>query len=86
MGKQLLRSRTSIGAYYREAIRSRSRAEFISKVESALQELEESANWLELLGESGSMNPDRLSDLQQEASELTAILINSSKNAERQDA
>ena len=52
IGKQLLRSGTSVGAHYREAARSRSDAEFVSKVEGALQELEETAYWLELLGES----------------------------------
>ena len=41
IGKQLLRSGTSVGAHYREAVRSRSDAEFISKLEGGLQELEE---------------------------------------------
>jgi four helix bundle protein len=55
IGKQLLRSGTSVGAHYREGARSRSDAEFISKLEGALQELEETAYWLELLGESGTL-------------------------------
>ncbi len=42
LGKQLLRSGTSVGAQYREAIRARSNAEFISKLEGGMQELEES--------------------------------------------
>ncbi|MFI5456853.1 MAG: four helix bundle protein [Isosphaerales bacterium] len=83
MGKQLLRSGTAVGAHYREASRSRSDSEFISKVEGALQELEETAYWLELVGESGVMKPERLSDLQQEANELTAILITCVKNAKQ---
>ncbi|HEY0049727.1 MAG TPA: four helix bundle protein [Pyrinomonadaceae bacterium] len=49
IGKQILRSGTSAGAQYREGTRARSNAEFISKIESALQELEETAYWLELL-------------------------------------
>jgi four helix bundle protein len=53
MGKQALRSGTSVGAHYREAGRARSDAEFISKMEGALQELEETVYWLELLKESG---------------------------------
>ncbi len=85
MGKQLLRSGTSVRAHYREAMRSRSTAEFISKVEGALQELEESSYWLELLGESGVVNQDRLADLQQETNGLTAILITCAKNAKRRD-
>ncbi len=74
MGRQLLRSGTSVGAHYREGIRSRSDAEFISKVEGALQELEETAYWLELLGESETISTKRLADLKSEADELTAIL------------
>jgi four helix bundle protein len=83
IGKQLLRSGTSIGAHYREGTRSRSDAEFISKIEGALQELEETAYWLELLSESGVVNPERLTDLQQEADELTAILVTCVKNAKQ---
>ena len=75
MGKQLLRSGTSVGAHYREATRARSDAEFISKIEGGLQELEESVYWMELLAESGIVSPLRLEDLQKEADELTAILI-----------
>jgi len=81
IGKQLLRSGTSVGAHYREATRSRSTAEFVSKIEGGLQELEESAYWLELLVESEIVDHNRLSDLQQEADELTAILVTCSKNA-----
>jgi four helix bundle protein len=80
MRKQLRRSRTSVGAHYREGTRSRSEAEFITKIEGAIQELEETAYWLELLGESGVTNPERLKDLQYEADELTAILIMCVKN------
>lgn len=75
IGKQLLRSGTSVGAHYREASRARSDAEFISKVEGGLQELDESTYWMELLTESGIVTPARLKELQQEADELTAILV-----------
>lgn len=47
MGRQLLRPRTSVGAHYREAMRARSDAEFISRIEGGLQELEEYACWME---------------------------------------
>jgi len=50
IGKQLLRSGTSVGAHYREAQRSRSTAEFISKIEVGLQELEETDYWIDLTG------------------------------------
>ena len=49
LGKQLLRSGTSIGANYREAFRGRSKAEFVAKCGDCLREVEESAYWLELL-------------------------------------
>lgn len=83
IGKQLLRSGTSVGAHYREATRSRSDAEFVSKIEGALQELEETAYWLELCGESGVLSPERLLDLQQETDELTAILVTCAKTAKQ---
>jgi four helix bundle protein len=75
LGKQLLRSGTSVGAHYRESIRGRSNAEVVSKLEGGLQELEETRYWLELLSESGIVLPERLSSLAQEADELTAILV-----------
>ena len=75
MGKQVLRSGTSVGAHYRESLRARSNAEVISKIEGGLQELEETPYWLELLAESGTVPEDRLSSLLQEADELTAILV-----------
>lgn len=81
IGKQVLRSGTSVGAHYREANRARSNAEFISKIEGGLQELDETAYWLELLIESGILKPSFLSDLQNEANELTAILVTCVKNA-----
>jgi len=81
IGKQLLRSGTSVGAHYREAYRSRSDAEYIAKIEGGLQELEEAVYWLELLGDAEIVARDRLSDLQDEADQLTAILITCSKSA-----
>jgi four helix bundle protein len=81
LGKQLLRSGTSVGAHYREAIRSRSNAEFISKLEGALQELEETAYWIELLVESKIFTQARVAALMKEDDELTAILTTCVKNA-----
>lgn len=79
LGRQLLRSGTSVGAQLREARRSRSDAEMISKTEGALQELEETVYWFELLVGSGSVKAHLLSDLMAEADELTAILVASVK-------
>ena len=78
IGKQVLRSGTSVGAQYREAKRARSKAEFLAKIEGALQELEETGYWLELLVESRTIARGSLIDaLFQEHKELTAILISS---------
>jgi four helix bundle protein len=81
LGKQGLRSGTSVGANYREAFRARSKAEFISKLGDCLKELEETAYWLELLGESGVVKPVRLSALHTETDELTAIFTAIVKNS-----
>ena len=75
LGKQVLRSATSVGAQYREAQRAKSNADFISKVEGSLQELEETAYWLELLVEAGIVPEARLAPLLQETDELLAILV-----------
>lgn len=80
IAKQILRSGTSVGEY-REACRARSPAEFISKVESALQELDETAYWLELLVEGEFVEPEKLEDLKRETDELTSILVASVKTA-----
>ena len=73
LGKQLLRSGTSVAANYRAACRARSRAEFISKISIVLEEADESAFWLELLGETGVVQPEKLAVLLRETNELTAI-------------
>jgi four helix bundle protein len=75
IGKQVLRSGTSVGANYREAFRGRSRAEFISKCGDSLRELEETAYWLELLVDAGLVRAERLAPLRREAHELTAIFV-----------
>ncbi|MBU4460929.1 MAG: four helix bundle protein [Verrucomicrobia bacterium] len=74
LGRQMVRSGTSVGAQYREGSRARSSAEFISKLESALQELEETQYWLELLTDSGVSEADALAEVRREAGELTAML------------
>mgnify|MGYP001802560567 CR=1 FL=1 len=83
LGKQILRSGTSVGAHYREATRARSTAEFISKIEGGLQELEETVYWLELLIESNIFTQQRMENLLEEAEELTAILVTMVKTAKK---
>ena len=79
IGRQVLRSGTSVGAHLREGKRSRSDAGLISKIEGALQEIEETVYWLELLSESGIVKARLLDPLVEEAQELTAILVTSVK-------
>ena len=81
IGKQVLRSGTSVGAQYREGTRARSTAEFISKIESACQELEETMYWFELLIEAEIFAQEKIRDLQNEANELMAIFVSSVKKA-----
>ncbi len=75
LGRQLLRSGTSPGAQYREACRAKSDADFISKMEGALQELDESDYWLDLLGETKLAPPDELEHLRDETNQLIAIFV-----------
>jgi len=79
LGKQLLRSGTSVGANYREACRARSNAEFVSKIGDSLKELEETSYWLELLGDSETIRLNKLALIMDEASQLTAIFTSISK-------
>ena len=75
IGKQLLRSGTSVGAHVAESSRAKSRADFTNKIDGAMQELEETIYWLDLLGESGSIKMNRLRLLMDESSELMAIFV-----------
>jgi four helix bundle protein len=75
LGKQVVRSGTSIGANYREAHRARSKAEFISKTGDCLKELEETSYWLELLVDGKIIQAQRLLDLQNETQQLIAIFV-----------
>ncbi len=76
-----LRSGASVGAQYREACRARSTAEFVSKIESALQELDETLYWFELITESGLVSESKLRELKGEADELLAMLVASVRTA-----
>jgi four helix bundle protein len=83
IGKQLLRSGTSVGAHYHEGVHARSNAEFISKLEVAIQELSETRYWIELLAEAEIVKPHLLEELQNEISELIAILVTVVKNTKK---
>ena len=81
LGKQLLRSGTSVGANYREANRARSRPEFIAKIGDCLKEADESVYWIELLLDEHFFPPAQLQPLCHEANELVAILVTISKRS-----
>lgn len=74
IGRQLLRSATSVAAHIREASRARSEAEFVAKLGVALQEADESQLWLELLREECGTAAEQTAFLEQESSELIAII------------
>ncbi len=81
IGSQLLRAGTAVGANYRAACRSRSKAEFIAKIGIVVEEADESAFWLELIIDSGLMSVKLLDSLLQEANELTAIMFKTKDSA-----
>lgn len=81
MGRQLLRSGTSVGANYRAACRGRSRAEFIAKLGIVEEEADECLYWIELLTESGLMTEAALAPLKAESDELLSIVVASLKSA-----
>ncbi len=80
---QLIRSGTSPGAQYAESCRAKSTADFISKIEGALQELEESLYWLELLIEGEFVTETLLKPLCEETDELIAIFVTIVVNAKK---
>lgn len=86
IGRQLLRSGTSVGANYRAASRSKSTADFISKMGTVEEEADESGYWMELLTEAGKVKSTKLSALMQEAGELTAIAVSSINTARKSPA
>ena len=86
LGRQLLRSGTSVGANYRAAARARSRADFIAKLGIIEEECDESAYWIEMIVARKLLSPNRLTDLRDEANELLAIMVASIKTARRQNS
>lgn len=81
LGRQLLNSATSVGAQYREAQRAKSIADFLSKTEGALQVLDETRYWLELIHDAGIENSIAVEHLQDEAKQLLAIFVSITKKA-----
>jgi len=83
LGRQLLRSGTSVAANYRAVCRARSKAEFIAKVGTVVEEADETVFWLELLIETGVVSESRMNELLKEANELLAIFAASQRTARK---
>ena len=81
IGKQLLRSGTSVGANYRAACRARSQADFIAKMRLVEEECDESVYWIELLVESEQVKKPLVDDLLREANEILSMVVASIKTA-----
>jgi four helix bundle protein len=81
IGKQLLRSGTSVAANFREASRARSVAEFVSKLEVCVQEADESDLWLQLLRDDCGVSDTRLFNVLRETNELIAIFVTMAKRS-----
>ena len=83
LGRQLLRSGTSVAANYRAVCRAKSKPDFISKFAIVLEEADESAFWIELLIESGKVRPESARPILKETNELIAIAISSINTARK---
>ena len=83
LGRQMLRSATSVGAQYREAQRAKSISDFLSKTEGALQEVDETGYWLELIQDSGIERDSALVALREEARQLLAIFVAITRKAKQ---
>ena len=83
IGRQLLRSGTSVGANYHAACRGRSKADFISKAGIVIEEADETFYWMELMQEARLVPEIQIKDLMKEADELVAILTASVKTARK---
>ena len=81
IGNQLMRAGTSVGANYRAACRSKSKADFINKLSIVEEEADECGYWFELLEDLAVPNTPELLRLKSEASQLVAIMVQSKKTA-----
>lgn len=86
LGKQMLRSGTSVAANFREASRARSDAEFVSKLDVCTQEADETQLWLELLRDDCGITSEELGWLNAESNELIAIFVTISKSRKQGNA
>ena len=83
IGRQLLRSATSVGANYRAAVRGRSRADFASRMGIVEEECDEALYWIDVLVELNIVSSKRVEELRREADEIIAITVSSIKTARK---
>ncbi len=83
IGYQLMKAGSSVGSNYRAVCRARTRKDFINKLGVVIEEADESAFWLEVIGEGNVLDPNLIAPLLQEASELVAIFTASRITARR---
>ena len=83
LGKQLLRSGTSVAMNYRAACRARSPAEFRAKLGVVEEEADESSGWIELLAEAGLVKSKLVADLLKESNEITAMVVASIRTSRK---
>ncbi len=81
VGKQVLRSATSVAANYRAATRARSRVEFIAKLGVVVEEIDETLFWLECISDNTIVNPVLMAPMIKEANELVAIFVSARKSS-----
>jgi four helix bundle protein len=86
IGKQILRSGTSVGAHYAESYRSKSHPDFVNKIEGAMQELEETLYWLDMIQDAEIISEPKLKPLRIEISELMSIFVTMVKHAKQRTA
>jgi four helix bundle protein len=86
LGRQLLRSGTSVGANHREAFRARSRAEFAAKMGDCLKELDETEYWLQLIQAENIFPSNKLHPLLQETDELIRLFVSICKTTRKKSA
>ena len=79
IGKQLIRSGTSIGANYRAACRAKSTADMINKMKIVEEESDETEYWLEILVEAGLIPQDQITSIYKETDEILAMTVASLK-------
>ncbi len=80
-GKQIIRSGTSVAANYREASRTRSKADFISKIDICTQEADETLLWLDVLNKGCKLNLEPIDPLERETNELISVFVTMSKKS-----